>query len=52
MCKLLYRGAKTLRGRKDTPFRIDATAVNTGLDWTTVTTEKLADMAAIVNQEQ
>jgi len=26
--------------------------VNTGLDWTTVTTEKLAGMAAIVNQEQ
>jgi len=26
--------------------------VNTGLDWTTVTTEKFAGMAAIVNQEQ
>jgi len=26
--------------------------VNTGLDWTTVTTEKLAGMAAIVNQKQ
>jgi len=26
--------------------------VNTGLDWTTVTTEKLAGIAAIVNQEQ
>ena len=37
-------------GRKDTPPRIDA--VNTGLDWMTVTTEKLAGMAAIVNQEQ
>jgi len=31
---------------------IDATAVNTGMNWTTVTTEKLAGMAAIVNQEQ
>jgi len=31
---------------------IDATAVNTGLDWTTVTTVKLAGMAAIVNQEK
>jgi len=26
--------------------------VNTGLDWTTVTTDKLADMAAIVEQKQ
>jgi len=31
---------------------IDTTAVNTGLNWTTLTTEKLAGMAAIVNQEQ
>jgi len=31
---------------------IDATAVNTGMNWTTVTTEKLSRMAAIVNQEQ
>ena len=31
---------------------IDATAVNTGMNWTTVTTEKHAGMAAIVNQEQ
>ena len=31
---------------------IDATTVNTGTNWTTVTTEKLAGMAAIVNQEQ
>ena len=40
-----------MRGEKTLP-RIDATAVDTGLDWTTVTTEKLAGMAAIVNQEQ
>jgi len=31
---------------------IDATAVNTGMNWTTVRTEKLAGMTAIVNQEQ
>ena len=28
---------------------IDATTVNTGMNWTTVTTEKLAGMVAIVN---
>jgi len=31
---------------------IDATTVNTCMNWKTVTTEKLAGMAAIVNQEQ
>jgi len=40
-----------MRGEKVLP-RIDATAVNTGLDWTTVTTEKLAGMAAIVKKNR
>jgi len=38
-----------MNGERHAP-RIDATAVNTGLDWTTVTNEKLAGMAAIVNK--